>query len=61
MTMPVPPAFARRFGFSPATVQGWEQGRRRPEAAARILLPVIARGPAVGEQALAGAGVQEAA
>ena len=54
-------AFARRFGFSPATVREWEQGRRQPEAAARILLLVIARSPALVEQVLAEAGVQAAA
>jgi putative transcriptional regulator len=28
--------FARRFGLSPATVRDWEQGRRQPDAPARI-------------------------
>jgi putative transcriptional regulator len=48
-------AFARRFGFSPASVREWEQGRRQPEAAARVLLLVIARDPKVVDEALAGA------
>lgn len=37
--------FAKQFGFSLATVQNWEQGRRRPEKSARILLAVIDRAP----------------
>jgi putative transcriptional regulator len=32
--------FARRFGFSPRAVQDWEQGRRKPESAARAYLLV---------------------
>lgn len=46
-------AFAARFGFSAAAVKDWEQHRRRPEAAARILLTVIDREPAAVERALA--------
>ena len=34
--------FAKRFGFSTSAVREWEQGRRQPEAAARVLLLVIA-------------------
>jgi putative transcriptional regulator len=34
-------AFERRFGISAATVQNWEQGRRQPDPAARLLLKVI--------------------
>ena len=30
--------FARRFGFSPRSVQDWDQGRRKPESAARAYL-----------------------
>ncbi len=37
--------FADRFGLDLAAVQAWEQGRRRPERTARILLAVIAREP----------------
>jgi putative transcriptional regulator len=44
--------FAARFGFSAAAVQDWEQGRRRPEAAARTLLLVIDRSPEVVVEAL---------
>lgn len=46
-------AFARRFGFSPATLREWEQGRRQPEAAARVLLLVIASRPEVVDEVLA--------
>lgn len=37
--------FAASFGVSVATVRNWEQGRRRPEGAARVLLRVIERAP----------------
>lgn len=46
-------AFARRFKFSVATLREWEQGRRRPEQAARILLQVIAQRPDVVDEVLA--------
>jgi putative transcriptional regulator len=45
-------AFARRFRFSVASVREWEQGRRRPEAAARTLLRVIAHNPQAVTEAL---------
>jgi putative transcriptional regulator len=38
-------SFALRFGFSPAAVRDWEQGRRQPEQAARVLLLVIDHNP----------------
>ena len=47
--------FARRFGFSPRAVQDWEQGRRKPESAARAYLLVIAREPKAVDRALRGA------
>ncbi len=47
------PAFARRFGFSTSSVREWEQGRRQPEAAARVLLLVIAARPEVVDEVLA--------
>ena len=40
-------AFAARFGVNLRTVQDWEQGRRRPEGPARLLLAVIDRDPDV--------------
>jgi putative transcriptional regulator len=47
--------FAGRFGFSPRSVQDWEQGRRKPESAARAYLLVIARDPKAVDRALRGA------
>ena len=47
--------FARRFGFSPRAVQDWEQGRRKPETAARAYLLVIASDPKAVDRALRGA------
>lgn len=38
-------AFATRFGFSVGAVREWEQGRRRPEQAARTLLLMIEHDP----------------
>jgi putative transcriptional regulator len=35
--------FAARFGFSLDTLRHWEQGKRRPEGAARAYLTVISR------------------
>jgi putative transcriptional regulator len=37
--------FARLLGISVATLRNWEQGRRKPEGAARILLLVAASHP----------------
>lgn len=48
-------AFARRFGFSPDAVRDWEQGRRRPEQAARTLLLVIDKEPEAVDRVLAAA------
>lgn len=45
-------AFAAKFGFLPATLKNWEQGRTRPDGPARILLAVIAKHPEVVEDAL---------
>ena len=47
-------AFAARFGFKLDAVQNWEQGRRRPDGAARAFLRVIEREPAAVQRALAG-------
>ena len=46
--------FAVRFGFKLDAVQNWEQGRRRPDGAARAFLRVIEREPAAVQRALAG-------
>jgi putative transcriptional regulator len=47
--------FAARFGLSVATVREWEQNRRRPEGAARVLLTVIEKEPEAVTRALAAA------
>ncbi len=53
-------AFALRFGFSPAAVRDWEQHRRQPEQAARVLLLVIAHNPeAVSEALIVGHAVSD--
>ena len=46
--------FARMIGVSVATLQNWEQGRRRPEGPARALLRVAAANPEAVSAALAG-------
>jgi putative transcriptional regulator len=48
--------FAIKFGFQPATLKNWEQGRTRPDGPARVLLAVIARHPDAVEDALRKAG-----
>jgi putative transcriptional regulator len=45
--------FAASFGFGLDAVQNWEQGRRRPEGAARAFLKVIEREPEAVRRALA--------
>lgn len=44
--------FATKFGFPPATLRNWEQGRSRPDAPTRVLLAVIARHPEAVEDVL---------
>ncbi len=48
--------FATRFGFPPATLRNWEQGRARPDAPTRVLLAVIAKHPETVEEVLGKAG-----
>ncbi|MGA9070654.1 MAG: helix-turn-helix domain-containing protein, partial [Terracidiphilus sp.] len=45
--------FAKRFALDPRALQDWEQGRRRPDRAARAYLTVIARHPEAVVEALA--------
>jgi putative transcriptional regulator len=45
--------FALMIGVSVATLQNWEQGRRRPEGPARALLRVAAKNPRAIVEALA--------
>ncbi len=44
--------FAALFGLSSRTVRNWEQGVRRPEGPARVLLQVIDREPEAVMRAL---------
>ena len=44
--------FATKFGFPPATLRNWEQGRSRPDAPTRVLLAVIAKHPQAVEDVL---------
>jgi putative transcriptional regulator len=46
-------AFARTFGLDVTAIHAWEQGRRRPDRAARVLLAVIAKEPQAVLRALA--------
>ena len=45
--------FADRFGLDARAIQDWEQGRRVPDRAARVLLTVIDREPDAVMRALA--------
>jgi len=44
--------FAERFHLDARTLQDWEQGRRTPDQAARVLLTVIEREPEAVARAL---------
>ena len=46
--------FADRFGLDARALQDWEQGRRVPDRAARVLLTVIDRDPEAVVRALDG-------
>ena len=43
--------FERRFGIPAATINNWEQGRRSPDPASRLLLKVIEQSPEIVEKA----------
>lgn len=45
--------FAAKYGFSARTVSEWEQGHRKPNRQARILLRVIEAHPTIVEEVLA--------
>ena len=45
-------AFAARFGVALPTLRKWEQGKRRPDGPARVLLRVIEREPDAVRRAL---------
>jgi putative transcriptional regulator len=44
--------FATKFGFPPATLRNWEQGRSHPDTPTRVLLAVIAKHPEAVEDVL---------
>lgn len=44
--------FAEKYGFKLDAVRNWEQGRRKPDRSARILLKIIEQNPAAVEAAL---------
>jgi len=46
--------FAARFGLDIRALQDWEQRRRNPDRATRVLLTVIDKNPKAVERALAG-------
>ncbi|WP_366863864.1 helix-turn-helix domain-containing protein [uncultured Roseibium sp.] len=46
-------AFADKFGFTVGAVRDWEQGRKRPDRAARVLLAIIQSAPEVVADAVA--------
>jgi putative transcriptional regulator len=46
--------FARRIGVQVSTIRNWEQGRRRPQGPARILLALLDRNPRIVEETLGG-------
>lgn len=39
--------FARTIGVAVGTLRGWEQGRRKPEGPARVLLALIDKRPKI--------------
>jgi putative transcriptional regulator len=48
------PKFAALMGISVGTLRNWEQGRRKPEGSARVLLRVVARHPEAVFEAVGG-------
>jgi putative transcriptional regulator len=49
-------AFSAKFHIPPGTLRDWEQGRKKPDAAARAYLTVIAREPDAAARALLASG-----
>ena len=47
------PAFARSIGIPLGTLKNWEQGRRRPDGPARVLLALIDKRPTIVQEELA--------
>ena len=46
------PAFAKSIGVALGTLKNWEQGRRRPERSARVLLALIEKRPSIVQDEL---------
>ena len=46
------PAFAKSIGIPLGTLKNWEQGRRRPEGSARVLLTLIEKRPSIVQDEL---------
>lgn len=44
--------FAALLGVSVSTIQNWEQGRRKPDGSARILLRIASKNPEILEQVI---------
>ena len=44
--------FARSIGVKKATLVNWEQGRRKPDGPARVLLALIAKEPGIVQRVL---------
>jgi putative transcriptional regulator len=44
--------FAQTYGFALSAVRDWEQGRRKPERSARILLKIVEKEPEAVTRAL---------
>ena len=47
--------FAAEFGFTTEQIRNWEQGRRKPEGSARVLLWVVERHPEAVFETVGGA------
>ena len=45
-------AFAERIGVSVGTLRNWEQGRRKPDGPAKVLLSLLERDPGIVERTL---------
>ena len=44
--------FAKSIGVAVGTLRGWEQGRRRPDGPARVLLALIEKRPRIVQEEL---------
>jgi len=52
-------AFAKTFGFTVGAIRDWEQGRKQPDRAARVLLAVIRAAPGAVSSAVTGLELDE--